>query len=91
MWEAAPAELAVPRESEELLEAFLGSQGWAELDEHVQLILAIVPEPVHGARWHNNALPGRCAPQAPADPNSCSPREDLEPLLLSRVDVSERH
>ena len=33
--EAAPAELAVPRETEELLETFLGPQSGAELDDRV--------------------------------------------------------
>src|SRR5207247_9747524 len=84
--EAAPAELAIPRETEELLEAFLGPQGGAELDERVQLVLAIVPEPVDGTSRHQDALPGPCAPQPPADPNPRPPRDDLEPLLLPRVD-----
>src|SRR5207247_82875 len=55
--EAAPAELALARETEELLETFLGPQGGPELDERVQLVLAVVPEPVDGTSWHQDALP----------------------------------
>src|SRR5712691_3184842 len=89
--EAAPAELAVPPETEELLETFLGPQGGAELDEHVQLVVAVVPEPVDGPSRHHDALAGLCALQPPADPNPRPPRDDLEPLLLQRVDVGKRH
>src|SRR2546429_4507665 len=56
--EAAPAELAIASETEELLETFLRPQGRPELDEHLQLVLAVVPEPVDRASRHHDALPG---------------------------------
>src|SRR2546428_5403671 len=55
--EAAPAELAIARETEELLETFLGPQGGPELDEHLQLVLAVVPQPVDSTSRHHDALP----------------------------------
>src|SRR5207247_4838941 len=55
--EAAPAELAIPPQTEQLLEPFLGPEGGTELDEHVQLVLAVVPEPVHAPPRHDDALP----------------------------------
>ena len=68
--EAVPAELAVPCETEELLEAFLGAQGGAELDEHV---LAVAPEPVEGALRHHDALATACSLELPADSNPRPP------------------
>ena len=84
------AELAVARQAEQLLESLLGTERRAELDDGVELVSPCVPETMDRAGWYDDGLSRSCPPLAPANPNECGPRDDLEPLLLLGMDVCER-
>ncbi len=98
--QTSPADVAIPRETEELLECFPGAQGGAKPDDRPQLILAVVPETVDSLLVRRRLRP--LQPARAASPHGCvcfrrrsriaSPGEDgrarmapLRPMTLVTV------
>jgi hypothetical protein len=74
-------------EREHRLDQRLEPERGAHLAEEAHRLLARVPERVRGAGGHDNALARTRRRRLPADPQRQRAGEDLEALLLARVDV----
>jgi hypothetical protein len=71
----------------EFIEALRGLRRRAELKHDPHLVVAGVPESVPGARRHLNRLPCTEHPLGALDAKSGLSSEDLEVLVLVRMDV----